>query len=305
VGVFEGTVGTRPAARRARLLTLVAQEPYLVALVGVYAFALARLAPFEFAGDSWLTLAGGREVWQHGLPAHETLTVMAHGARWIDQQWLAQLAFYGLYALGGLKVVALGHVAALVGGLALALFAARSLGASPRAAFWVGVGSLFLAPWSLQLRAQSLAYVPFVAVLWLLARDARAPSRKVYLVLPVLALWANLHGTVVLGALLVVEGERLVGVFSERDYARKVILKGKASKEIPVREIMTSHILYVRPEQTIEDCMALMTDKRVRHLPVLEEERLVGVISIGDVVKAIIAEQDFMIEQLQNYITGR
>jgi len=107
------------------------------------------------------------------------------------------------------------------------------------------------------------------------------------------------------GALLVVEGERLVGVFSERDYARKVILKGKASKEIPVREIMTSHILYVRPEQTIEDCMALMTDKRVRHLPVLEEERLVGVISIGDVVKAIIAEQDFMIEQLQNYITGR
>ena len=107
------------------------------------------------------------------------------------------------------------------------------------------------------------------------------------------------------GALLVVEGERLVGVFSERDYARKVILKGKASKEIPVREIMTSHVLYVRPEQTIEDCMALMTDKHVRHLPVLEGERLVGVISIGDVVKAIIAEQEFIIEQLQNYITGR
>ena len=107
------------------------------------------------------------------------------------------------------------------------------------------------------------------------------------------------------GALLVVEGERLVGVFSERDYARKVILKGKASKEIPVREIMTSHVLYVRPEQTIEECMALMTDKRVRHLPVLEQERLVGVISIGDVVKAIIAEQEFIIEQLQNYITGR
>ena len=107
------------------------------------------------------------------------------------------------------------------------------------------------------------------------------------------------------GALVVVEGERLVGIFSERDYARKVILKGKASKEIAVREIMTSHVLYVRPEQTIDDCMALMTDKRVRHLPVLDEERLVGVISIGDVVKAIIAEQEFMIEQLQNYITGR
>ena len=107
------------------------------------------------------------------------------------------------------------------------------------------------------------------------------------------------------GALLVLEGDRLVGILSERDYARKVILKGKTSKDTPVREIMSSHVLYVRPAQTIEDCMALMTDKRVRHLPVLDESRLVGVISIGDVVKAIIAEQEFLIEQLQNYITGR
>ena len=107
-----------------------------------------------------------------------------------------------------------------------------------------------------------------------------------------------------IGALLVLDKDRLVGIFSERDYARKVILKGKSSKNIPVKEIMSSEVVYVRPEQTIQDCMALMTDRHIRHLPVLEGEQLVGMVSIGDVVGSIIFEQGFEIKQLETYITG-
>ncbi|HEY7760727.1 MAG TPA: CBS domain-containing protein [Burkholderiales bacterium] len=104
------------------------------------------------------------------------------------------------------------------------------------------------------------------------------------------------------GALVVMDGEHLVGIFSERDYARKVILFGKASKDTTVREIMTDKVLCVRPEQTMDQCMALMTDKRVRHLPVLDHKHVIGVISIGDVVKEVISEQQFLIEQLEQYI---
>ena len=105
-----------------------------------------------------------------------------------------------------------------------------------------------------------------------------------------------------IGALMVMNGNRPVGLISERDYARKVTLKGRSSKNTEVREVMTSPVYCVRPEQTVEECMALMTDKRVRHLPVTEGDRLVGIISIGDLVKSIIAEQQFIIEQLEHYI---
>ena len=107
-----------------------------------------------------------------------------------------------------------------------------------------------------------------------------------------------------IGALLVMEGPKLVGIISERDYARKVILQGRSSPTTEVREIMTSRVVYTEPARNIEECMALMTEKRIRHLPVMEQDRVCGVISIGDLVKAIIAEQKFIIEQLERYISG-
>lgn len=107
-----------------------------------------------------------------------------------------------------------------------------------------------------------------------------------------------------IGAVLVCEGGRLLGIVSERDYARQVILKGRASRDTLVRDVMTSRVTCVRLDQTVEDCMALMTDKRIRHLPVIEEGHVIGVVSIGDIVKAVISEKQFIIEQLENYITS-
>ncbi len=107
------------------------------------------------------------------------------------------------------------------------------------------------------------------------------------------------------GALLVLEEGRVAGILSERDYARKVILKGKRSRETPVRDIMSSPVLCVDPEKTVDQCLVLMTEKRVRHLPVVENGELVGLISIGDVVKEVIAGQEFVISQLETYSRGK
>jgi len=104
------------------------------------------------------------------------------------------------------------------------------------------------------------------------------------------------------GALVVTEGETLVGILSERDYARKVILHGKSSRDTPVREIMTANVVCVSPQRSVEECMALMTGKRIRHLPVMEGGKMIGVLSIGDLVKEVISEQQTMIAQLESYI---
>jgi CBS domain-containing protein len=107
-----------------------------------------------------------------------------------------------------------------------------------------------------------------------------------------------------IGALLVMQKEKVVGIFSERDYARKIVLKGESSRTTAVHDVMTSEVLSVHPEQSIDECMALMTNNHVRHLPVLENGTIIGLISIGDVVKAIISEHEYTIKQLENYITG-
>jgi CBS domain-containing protein len=106
------------------------------------------------------------------------------------------------------------------------------------------------------------------------------------------------------GSLVVMDGDALVGIITERHYARNVVLKGKTSPAMPVREIMERKVIGARPEQSVEQCMALMTEKRVRHLPVFEEEKPIGIVSIGDLVKSIIGDQKFTIDQLEHYIRG-
>jgi hypothetical protein len=194
----------RPAShavlRLPTLAVLQSSTGLLVATLALAALVTVAIMPNLFLQDSWLALVAGREVWQHGLPHHETLTALAAGSRWTDQQWLSQLAIYGLWRLGGLNLVGIVNVALVMCGVGGAVAAARRLGASTESVTRVLPVCLVALIFGAQVRTQAYAYPLFVGVLYLLAADSRAPSRRVYWCLPALILWANLHGSVTLGA---------------------------------------------------------------------------------------------------------
>jgi hypothetical protein len=201
-GVAPATVASeRGTSRAGRFLE---ENGTLVMVIGAFAVAMLTTLRTGLAADGWLALLGGREIAHHGLPEHDALTIWAHGRDWIDQQWLSQIVLYGLWKLGGLKLALLAHAALAVGALGGSAALARRLGGSARSATWIALPVLICYyPAAAVMRPQSLAYPLFVAVFWLLATDARSGSRRVFLTLPLLVLWGNLHGSVILGAGLV------------------------------------------------------------------------------------------------------
>ena len=201
---FRGSaVAGRPPASAAHATTTRRLEPSTLAVISVYALVGTLVLPELLLQDGWLALVAGREIVAHGLHHTNELTVWARGEEWIDQQWLAQLVYYGLAAFGGIKAVLLGHLLLLGVTFTAILQTARAQGASAAAAALTAVPALFIAPWAMQVRPQTLALPLFVALLALLLADARRRSKQVFLVLPLLVLWANIHGTVLLGVAIV------------------------------------------------------------------------------------------------------
>ncbi len=193
-----------PTWARGAISWLERQALFVACLAAVTGFIL-EMVPSHITQDGWLALVDGRYVSQHGIPRSDTLAVVTHGARWIDQQWLAQLAIYGLHQLGGLPLYAIVYVILTAGSFGMAIAAARRLGGGEAHVIWVLPVTAFLYfAGSFQIRTQGFAYPLFVGTLWLLATAIRNPSRRrVYLVFPLLILWGNLHGSAALGAGLV------------------------------------------------------------------------------------------------------
>jgi len=182
----------------------VAGEEFLL-VVFYAAFGIVFLTVFPptlLVADSWLTLVAGREVVKHGLPSVDEITVLGLGQTWTDQQWGAQLIAYGSHAFGGHGLLAVVVALFAVGAFAIAAIAARTLGAGPRSILLIFFPVLLAAPWTFTIRAQVFALPLFTALIWLLASEARKPTHRVYLVFPLLVLWANIHGSVALAAML-------------------------------------------------------------------------------------------------------
>lgn len=174
-----------------------------VTALAVYGIALGFALAVEFIQDTWLAIAGGRDIAQHGLPWHERLTVAAHGQPWVDQQWLGKLFLYFSANVGGVRLLAFVHIVVMIAALLAAMTVARRRGASDAAVFWVVIAVLPSAPWGWQLRSQILAYPLFVAVLAIVTNERLKPATRVLVCAPLLVLWANVHGSVTLGAVLV------------------------------------------------------------------------------------------------------
>jgi hypothetical protein len=187
-----------------RVAAFLEENGLLVIVLAAFAIVLVLSLHKQLVVDGYMALVSGRWIAQHGLPSHDTLTVWTHGRRWIDQQWLAQLGLYGLLRLGGVKLVLLVHALLVTSGLVGAALIARAHGATARSVTWVAIPVLIAYyPVASVMRPQSFAFPLFAATLWLVLADARHPSRRVFATLPLLVLWTNLHGSVLLGAMLV------------------------------------------------------------------------------------------------------
>ena len=234
----------------------IAEEEYIliVLLAGFGLIFLLIFPPALVVNDSWLNLMAGREVVENGLPSRDEITVYGLGATWTDQQWLAQLFIYGVYSLGGFALLSLAAATFVVTAFSIAAAAARQLGAGARAIWVMFLPVLVAAPWAWSIRAQMLALPLYTGLLWLLASEARTPTRRIWLALPLLVIWANVHGSVALGALLVMllaayELIRSRGTTWIRDVALLVLapLAVLATPYGPIETIRYYHLLLVDP----------------------------------------------------------
>jgi hypothetical protein len=193
---------TLPLDRRRHVVAFLEANGLVVAAVSVVALFVLVLLRAELIGDTWMMLVGGREVAQHGLPHHDTLFLWTNGRPWVDQQWFAQLAYYGLHVAGGVRLLLIANFLFVVGAAALVFTFARLRGASPRAVFLIAALLPLMSPWALQVRAQAPAQLLFAATFGLLTLRSPLTWRRVAFVLALLVVWANVHGTVVMGAAL-------------------------------------------------------------------------------------------------------